>query len=83
LPAYLDFLPRAFASYGLSLARTRRYWHRRRSALEPVIGHLKSEYRLERNRHKGPLGNPLKAVLAGCGLNFRKLLKSLRALFGH
>jgi len=57
-----------------------RYWHRRRSAIEPVIGHLKSECRLERNRLKGVLGDQLNAVLAGCGLNFRKLLKGLSAL---
>ena len=58
-----------------------RYWHRRRSAIEPIIGHLKSECRLERNRLKGVLGDQLNAVLAGCGLNFRKLLKGLCALF--
>src|ERR1039457_194069 len=66
-----------------TLARTLRYWHRRRSAIEPVIGHLKSECRLERNRLKGVLGDQLNAVLAGCGLNFRKLVKGLSALFGR
>ena len=67
--------------YRKTLSRAVRYWHRRRSAIEPVIGHLKSECRLERNRLKGRLGDQLNAVLAGCGLNFRKLLKGLRALF--
>ena len=67
--------------YRKALKRSVRYWHRRRSAIEPVIGHLKSECRLERNRLKGVLGDQLNAVLAGCGLNFRKLLKGLCALF--
>ena len=66
-----------------TLARPRRYWHRRRSALEPITGHLKSECRLEHNRLKGRLGDQLNAMLAGCGLNFRKLVKGLRALFGR
>ena len=63
-----------------TLARTLRHWHRRRSAIEPVIGHMKSACRLERNRLKGVLGDQLNAVLAGCGRNFRKLLKGLSAL---
>ena len=67
--------------YRKAKTRSVRYWHRRRSAIEPIIGHLKSECRLERNRLKGVLGDQLNAVLAGCGLNFRKLLKGLSALF--
>ena len=67
--------------YRKALKHARRYWHRRRSAIEPIIGHLKSECRLERNRLKGVAGDQLNAILAGCGLNFRKLLKGLCALF--
>ena len=67
--------------YRKAWKRSLRYWHNRRSAIEPVIGHLKSECRLERNRLKGVLGDQLNAVLAGCGLHLRKLLKGLCALF--
>jgi IS5 family transposase len=53
---------------------------RRRSAVEPVIGHLKEEHRMGRNylahRH-GDLNN---AVLAAVGYNFRRLIKWLRVL---
>jgi IS5 family transposase len=53
---------------------------KRRSAVEPVIGHLKEEHRLDRNylahRH-GDLNN---AVLAAAGYNFRRLIKWLRML---
>ena len=37
-------------------------WMKRRAAVEPSIGHLKSEHRLERNRLKGDAGNAIRAV---------------------
>ena len=48
----------------------------RRAAIEPVIGHLKSEHRMERNRLKGRLGDQLNALLSACGFNLRKLLRA-------
>jgi len=51
-----------------------RRWWRRRSAIEPVIGHLKAEHRLERNRLKGLAGDRMNAISAACGFNLRKLL---------
>jgi IS5 family transposase len=47
---------------------------RRRSAIEPVIGHLKSEHRMNRNRLAGSHGDAANAVLAAAGYNFRLLL---------
>jgi IS5 family transposase len=53
---------------------------RRRSAVEPVMGHLKDDHRMDRNylahRH-GDLNN---AVLAAVGYNFRRLVWWLRIL---
>ena len=49
-------------------------WMKRRAAVEPSIGHLKSEHRLERNRLKGVEGNAINAVLAAAAMNFQKLL---------
>ena len=46
---------------------------KRRSAIEPIFGHLKSENRLERNLLKGKEGDHINAVLAACGNNLRKL----------
>ncbi|MFX5747796.1 transposase, partial [Acinetobacter baumannii] len=40
---------------------------RRRSAVEPVIGHLKNEHRMTRNRLAGSLGDAANAVLAAVG----------------
>jgi IS5 family transposase len=53
---------------------------RRRSAIEPEIGHMKSDGRLTRCALKGTNGDALFAVLCGCGHNIRKLLAHLRAL---
>jgi len=47
---------------------------RRRSAIEPVIGHVKHDHRMERNYLKGKEGDRINAILAGCGFNLRKLL---------
>ena len=47
---------------------------RRRSAVEPVIGHAKAEHRMGRNFLKGTHGDAANAVLAAAGYNFRRLL---------
>jgi transposase, IS5 family len=47
---------------------------RRRSAVEPVIGHLKSDHRMNRNHLAGTAGDAVNAVLAAAGYNFRRLL---------
>ena len=54
---------------------------RRRSAVEPVIGHLKSEHRMDRNHLVGSAGDAINAVLAAAGYNFRLLLRWLALLF--
>ena len=53
---------------------------RRRSTIEPEIGHMKTEGRLARCPLKGTTGDALFAVLCGCGHNIRKILAHLRAL---
>jgi transposase, IS5 family len=47
---------------------------RRRAAVEPVIGHAKSEHRMGRNYLAGYAGDAINAVLAAVGYNFRRLL---------
>jgi len=55
---------------------------RRRSAVEPVIGHLKSEHRMGRNYLWHRQGDAINAVLAAAGYNFRRLIHWLgRLLF--
>jgi len=68
------------AKRGKKLKASLKRWLKRRAAIEPTIGHLKQDKRLNRNRLKGELGDSLNALLSGAGYNFRKLLKALRAL---
>ena len=51
---------------------------KRRSAIEPTIGHMKIDGRLDRNPLKGVLGDAVHAVLCGAGHNIRLLLRQLR-----
>jgi IS5 family transposase len=53
---------------------------KRRAAVEPVIGHLKAEHRLDRNYLKGLDGDRSNAVLAAVGYNFSLLLRWLARL---
>ena len=49
---------------------------RRRSAIEPVIGHLKSDFRLARNYLKGSIGDTINLLLAAAAFNFKKWMKA-------
>ena len=51
---------------------------KRRNAIEPIIGHLKSDGRLARNFLKGAVGDAMNALLCGAGHNLRKILNQLR-----
>jgi IS5 family transposase len=50
---------------------------KRRHAIEPVIGHLKSDHRMGRCHLKGVLGDKLHAVLCAAGFNIRRLLRMI------
>ena len=53
---------------------------RRRSAIEPVIGHCKADGHLGRNFLKGRAGDQINAVMSAVGYNLRLILKWLRIL---
>ena len=53
---------------------------KRRSAIEPVIGHLKEEHRMGRNYLAHRHGDANNAILAAAGYNFRRLIRWLRLL---
>ena len=53
---------------------------RRRSAIEPVIGHLKTDGLLERNHLAGGRGDASNVILAAAGHNLRLILAWLRRL---
>ena len=60
-----------------SLTRQQRRWLKRRQAVEPAIGHLKSDHRMDRCWLKGQLGDALHAVLCATGYNLRWLLRAM------
>lgn len=50
---------------------------KRRNAIEPIIGHLKSDYGMDRNNLSGRMGDEINALMAACGFNMMKLLKQI------
>jgi IS5 family transposase len=56
-------------------------WMKRRAAIEPGIGHLKREHRMDRNRLKGKEGDRINAILSAAGMNMAKLLRWAAELF--
>ena len=56
---------------------------RRRSAIEPMIGQMRTDGHLSRCPLKGTLGDALHAVLCGCGHNIRMILAHIRALWAE
>jgi len=51
---------------------------RRRAAIEPVIGHLKKDFRMEQNYLNGSNSPQINAMLAATGWNMKKLIKKLK-----
>jgi IS5 family transposase len=47
---------------------------RRRAAIEPVISHIKNQYRMDRNFLKGEIGDIINATMAGAAFNFKRWL---------
>ena len=51
-----------------------RHGFRRRAAIEPRIGHLKSDHRLSRNFYKGIFGDNINVMLAAAAMNFKRMM---------
>ena len=63
-----------------SLSPQQKGWLRRRQAIEPAIGHLKSDHRLDRCWLQGALGDALHAISCAAGYNLRWLLRAVARL---
>jgi IS5 family transposase len=59
------------------LSERQRGWLKRRQAVEPVIGHLKSDNALDRCWLKGDVGDALHATLCAAGYNIGWLLRAM------
>ncbi|WP_309639052.1 IS5 family transposase [Methylibium sp.] len=60
-----------------SLDKQQRRWLKRRQAIEPAIGHTKSDNRMDRCWLGGSSGDALHAVLCAAGFNIRWLLRAI------
>jgi IS5 family transposase len=49
----------------------------RRQAIEPIIGHLKTDHRLDRCYLKGQMGDAIHAVLCAAGYNIKWLMRMI------
>ena len=58
--------------------RTKRKKFRRRAAIEPVIGHLKTNFRMGQNYLHGTNSSQINAFLAATGWNLKKMMKKLK-----
>jgi transposase, IS5 family len=63
-----------------SLTSQQKRWLRRRQAVEPAIGHLKSDNRMDRCWLHGALGDALHAISCAAGYNLRWLLRAIARL---
>jgi hypothetical protein len=63
-----------------SLTKPQRRWLKRRQAVEPAIGHLKSDHRMDRCWLQGAIGDALHTVRCAVGYNLRWLLRAIARL---
>ena len=63
-----------------SLSKQQRGWLKRRTAVEPAIGHLKSDHRMDRCWLQGSLGDALHTIGCAAGYNLRWLLRAIARL---
>ncbi len=58
--------------------RVKRKNFRRRAAIEPVIGHLKTDFRMAQNYLHGEKSSQINAFLAATGWNLKKMMSQLK-----
>ena len=63
-----------------SLSKQQKGWLKRRTAVEPAIGHLKSDHRMDRCWLQGALGDALHSISCAAGYNLRWLMRAIARL---
>ncbi len=59
--------------------RKKRNHFKRRAGIEPVIGHVKQDHRVNLNYLKGQIGDSINFIMGATGFNYRKMMKKLKA----
>ena len=62
-----------------TLTALQKRWLKRRQAIEPMIGHTKSDHRMDRCWLKGAVGDALHAISCAAGYNIRWLMRAIVA----
>lgn len=62
-----------------NISKNKRKRHSRRAAIEPVIGHLKQNYRMTRNFLKGVIGDEINVMMAAAAMNFKRVINLWKA----
>lgn len=57
--------------------------HKKRAAIEPIIGHIKTDHRLNRNFYKGVIGDNINIMLAAAGFNFKRMMNKWKLSFNR
>lgn len=55
--------------------------HKKRAAIEPIIGHIKADHRLNRNFYKGIVGDNINIMLAAAAFNFKRMMNKWKSSF--
>ncbi|WP_417873876.1 transposase [Xanthomarina gelatinilytica] len=58
--------------------QTKRKKFRTRAAIEPIIGHLKTDFRLAKNYFLGETGPQINALLVATAWNMKKMMELLK-----
>jgi IS5 family transposase len=61
-----------------NISRKQRKRHSKRAGIEPIIGHLKTYFRLSRNFYKGTNGDIINVMLAAAAMNFKRVINLWR-----
>ncbi len=57
-----------------NISKSKRKRYKRRAAIEPIIGHLKHDYRMIRNYLKGTVGDAINVMMAAAAMNFKRMM---------
>jgi len=58
--------------------KLKKHFHRR-AAIEPIIGHLKTDHRLNRNFYKGIVGDNINIMLAAAAFNIKRMMNKWKS----
>lgn len=64
-----------------NISKSKRKRYKRRAAIEPIIGHLKHDYRMMKNYLKGTAGDAINVMMAAAAMNFKRIMNKWKEQF--